>query len=428
MAMLFMPNPLPLTDLETWVRPDTKTAHGDKGRALAVLSRLHIATSTITSKDEPPALRLTTEFANSLRLALTGGGNHGSFGIPSNISHPEIGIEYLDKYAKDQWEGILHYVVHTRNDSSGARYPTESVRALLSMGETPLVDAKHYERGVGITQTGFAFLLQETNAQVWAILLRWLEYSEELGIDKVDLLSFFFLLGSLELGIAYSTSTISESQRNILPVMQDLGLLYLPNSGSYATSGTEFFPTRLATTLTSSAAALRTISSGVNAATADNAGGGFIVIETNYRLYAYTSSPLQIAVLSLFCKLSTRFPNMVTGRVTRQSIRVAIEHGITSDQIISYLSTHAHPQMRKKAPILPPTVVDQIRLWQIENERMQATPGYLFKDFSSQVDYDACATYADEIGVLAYKNEAKRIFFVTKVEQLRDYIKSRKLK
>lgn len=251
-------------------------------------------------------------------------------------------------------------------------------------------------------------------------------------MDKVDLLSFFFLLGSLEHGLAYSTSTISEAQKQILPVMQDLGLLYIPSSqnnfSGHPVEATDFFPTRLATTLTSSAAALRSIASGVSAATADNAGGGFIVIETNYRLYAYTSSPLQIAVLSLFCKLSTRFPNMVTGRVTRQSIRVAIEHGITSDQIISYLQTHAHPQMRKKAPVLPPTVVDQIRLWQIENERMQATPGYLFKEFGSQADYEACRTYAEEIGVLVWFSAQKRSFFVTKVEQLGDYIKSRKLK
>lgn len=321
--------------------------------------------------------------------------------------------------------------MHTHGDSSGARYPSPAVRELLSMGEAPLVDTKNYNRGVGITQTGFAFLLQEVNAQVWAILLRWLEYSDELSMDKVELLSFFFLLGSLEHGLAYSTSTISEAQKHILPVMQDLGLLYIPafqdNFSGRPTEAPDFYPTRLATTLTSSAAALRSIASGVNAAT-QTTSEGFIVIETNYRLYAYTSSPLQIAVLSLFCKLSTRFPNMVTGRVTRQSIRVAIEHGITSDQIISYLSTHAHPQMRKKAPVLPPTVVDQIRLWQIENERMQATPGYLFKEFATQGDYENARTYAEEIGVLVWFNAQKRSFFVTKVEQLGDYIKSRKLK
>jgi len=210
----------------------------------------------------------------------------------------------------------------------------------------------------------------------------------------------------------------------MLPNLVDFGLVYMPDSTS-----TQFFPTRLSTTLTSDASALRSISSGFDSALRSASGSkGFIVIETNYRLYAYTSSPLQIAVLALFTKLSTRYPNMVSGRITRDSIRRAIEHGITSDQIISYLQTHAHPQLRKKTPILPPTVVDQIRLWQIENERMKATVGFLFKDFASQAEYDSVARYADEIGVLIWKSDAKRSFFVTKHEQLRDYIKSRKLK
>jgi transcription initiation factor TFIIH subunit 4 len=79
-------------------------------------------------------------------------------------------------------------------------------------------------------------------------------------------------------------------------------------------------------------------------------------------------------------------------------------------------------------PVLPPTVVDQIRLWQIENERMKATPGFLFKDFENGKEYEGCVKYADEIGVLIWKNDFKKMFFVTRVEQLRDYIKSKKLK
>jgi len=215
----------------------------------------------------------------------------------------------------------------------------------------------------------------------------------------------------------------------MLAYLVDFGLVYIPSSAPM-----QFYPTRLATTLTSDASALRSVAAGFDAAlTAASGAKGFIIIETNYRLYAYTNSPLQIAVLSLFTRLGTRYPNMVSGRITRKSVANAISHGITSDQIISYLSTHAHPQLVKAAavhgnPVLPPTVVDQIRLWQIENERMKATPGFLFKEFENQKEYEGCVRYADEIGVLTWKNDAKRMFFVTRHEQLRDYIKSRKLK
>lgn len=251
-----------------------------------------------------------------------------------------------------------------------------------------------------------------------------------MGFDSVEVLSFLFMLGSLELGRTYSTSKLSDTQHEMLKYLVDFGLVYIPPSAPG-----DFYPSRLATTLTSDASALRTVSAGFNAAMsgAGGAGGdkGFIIIETNYRLYAYTNSPLQIAVLALFTRFNTRYPNMVSGRITRQSVYGAISHGITSDQIITYLTTHAHPQLVMNAtthggPVVPPTVVDQIRLWQIENERMKATPGVCFSEFDSLKEYQDVSRYGEEIGVVVYKNDARRLFFATKIEQLRDFVKAYK--
>ncbi|KAH8665905.1 RNA polymerase II transcription factor-like protein B subunit 2 [Tricladium varicosporioides] len=427
MALLYMSKPLPLTDLDLWVHPNSKR---QRDEALSLLSRLHIVTITAHSKETPQVVSLTKAFGPSLRLALTGGGEHQSFGVPSSDSQTaSVSLGFLDEYARTQWEGILHYVVS--NVGEGMRQagegPTVAVKQLLEAGKL-VTRGKHH--GGGITQAGFSFLLQEVNAQVWTLLLLWIENAEQMEMDSVEVLSFLFMLGSLELGRGYSIATLTNSQKKMLAHLVDFGLVYIPSQRS-----NQFFPTRLATTLTSDASALRSVSAGFDAALSGAAGQkGFIIIETNYRLYAYTSSPLQIAVLALFTKLTARYPNMVAGRITRDSIYGAIAHGITSDQVISYLSTHAHPQLHKSSaahgggPVLPPTVVDQIRLWQIENERMKATPGFLFKDFESQKDYLACVKYADEIGVLVWKNEAKGLFFVNKMEQLRDFIKSRKIK
>ena len=207
----------------------------------------------------------------------------------------------------------------------------------------------------------------------------------------------------------------------MLEDLADYGLVYERSSSQL------FYPTRLATTLTSDAGALRsTVSSTFSSATPDSATNGFVIIETNYRIYAYTSSPLQIAILQLFCRLSARYPNMVAGKITRESIRRAVGMGITSEQIISFLSTHAHPQMRKDNPILPPTVVDQIRLWQIEGERMKTTPGYLFKEFRDKAEYEDICRYADEVGALVWKSDARWLFFVTRHEQIASYIRAKK--
>lgn len=247
-------------------------------------------------------------------------------------------------------------------------------------------------------------------------------------MDSVDILSFLFMLGSLEVGQAYSKANLTPTQIQLLNDLGDFGIVHNPSPQS-----SHFHPTRLATTLTSDAGALREASVRFETSlghSSDSTGenqSGFIVIETNYRIYAYTSSPLQIAILQLFTRLSTRYPNMISGKITRESIRRAVSMGITSDQIISFLSTHAHPQMRSKNinPVLPPTVVDQIRLWQIEGERMKTTAGFLFKDFSNAADFDAPCKYASEIGVLVWKNEARRMFFVTRHEQIASFLKNR---
>lgn len=454
MALLYMPTspPFLLEDLETWVKPEAKR---QRDQALSILRRLHIiGTSPVTREKPKQEITLTTNFRTSLRLALEGGGDHQSFGVPSSQPVPDhIDTPFLDRYARRKWEDILHYVVNSVGEGSSGYAsgdksgPRSSVKDLLVAGRL----VERHGSGISITQAGFTFLLQEANAQVWTLLLQWLEAADVAnkrhsagektprghGLDSVDMLSFLFMLATLELGRAYDTQALPDMRRNMLPDLVDFGLIYIDSSNA-----AQYFPTRLATTLTSGASALRSVSSGFDAAIADGSnnnamageggGGGdhkgFIILETNFRIYAYTSSPLQISVLALFCDLRHRFAGMVTGKLTRTSTRRAIAHGITADQIISYLATHAHEQMHRAAssqskPVLPPTVVDQIRLWQLENERMKTYKGFLFKDFDTLTEYDRVARYAEEIGVLVWRSDARQLFFASRHEQLRDYLK-----
>ncbi|KAI0011540.1 transcription factor Tfb2 [Xylariaceae sp. FL0662B] len=431
MAILYSPTSFLLVDLDVWVKPSSSR---EKDQAIAILRSLHII--------QPQSLTLTANFKNSLRLALEGGGDHNSFGVPSTQPvSSEVDQAFLDKYARKKWDDILHFVVNAVGFGSaekGTNGPKQSVKDLLLGGR--LVE----RRGptLNITQAGFTFLLQEANAQVWTLLLLWLEAADVASsngsrsdLDSVDMLSFFFLLASLEFGRAYSTDALPDSRRNMLPVLVDFGLIYIPHASPH-----QFFPTRLATTLTSSETALRSVSAGFAAATSGDGGGGAggpeqdkcsIILETNFRMYAYVHSPLHIAVLSLFSDLKFRFRGLASGHLTRASIRRAIDMGITSDQIIAYLTTHADEQMYRHAaaankPVLPPVVIDQIRLWQIDSERMQTRDGYLFKDFDEYKEYRAVADFADNIGVCAWRNDRKGILFVTKMEQIKDFMKARK--
>lgn len=287
-------------------------------------------------------------------------------------------------------------------------------------------------------------------------------------MDPVEVLNFIFMLGALEFGKPYSISGLSETQKIMSKDMRDYGLVFQKNSNANV-----FYPTRLATMLTSDSRSIRSASGAMDSVLKQNkeeivnkAGSsdgetneddiglktravqdGALIVETNFKLYSYSNSPLQIAILSLFVHLKSRFSNMVTGQLTRESIRRALTNGITADQIIAYLETHAHPQMRRLAEekleqkleldgnckdqlqILPPTVVDQIKLWQLELDRIISYDGSLYCDFESHQEYLMLSSYAQDIGVLIWKDDRKKKFFVSKEgnSQVLDYAK-RKLK
>ncbi|KAL8961624.1 MAG: hypothetical protein Q9183_005282, partial [Haloplaca sp. 2 TL-2023] len=131
--------------------------------AVDLLERLQIV-KRIAEPGQPRSYNLTNPFAASLRLALTGAGNHKSFGVPYNSERDErMTISQLDEFARSQWESVLGYMVGSTAiglDNAGANLDI-SVKRLLQYGA--LVEASG--RNVYITQEGFAFVLQEVNAQ-----------------------------------------------------------------------------------------------------------------------------------------------------------------------------------------------------------------------------------------------------------------------
>ena len=144
---------------------------------MSLLERLHILTVS-ANPGQPRAYALTNTFAASLRLALTGGGNHKSFGVPCNKPDKDrVSVSQLDEFARKQWEGVLGYMV----GSTGINIADEGVR--LSHGVKTLLQAGGLvvARGkkVEITQEGFAFILQEVNAQVWTVLVYYLDNAEQ---------------------------------------------------------------------------------------------------------------------------------------------------------------------------------------------------------------------------------------------------------
>lgn len=457
MTMLFYEKPVALKDLDKWCKPNARILQHE---SLKRIKALHL----IEDDKSGLYIRLHPIFRKNFRDCLTGSQSPNSFGNLSTVTDKHvIDINFLDKFASTKWETILHFMVGTEL----AVTPSNSVLSLLKLSglmessddnDNPNIGTK----GLKITNVGFQFLLQDINAQIWTLLLQYLNLTQELNMDPVDVLNFIFMLGSLELGKSYTVSSLSDTQISMLADLKDYGLVYQRNEHS-----SRFYPTRLAITLTSDSTSLLSPSLAIDKAnstettqvddtSSSKATQGSIILETNFKLYSYTNSPLEIAVLNLFVSLKTRFANMVFGQITRESIRNALYNGITAEQIIKFLETHAHPQMKvlaqekldkkiefdasnnintasggsaqvasaqHKLEILPPNVVDQIKLWQLEMDRIQTFDGFLFADFSNQREFDILRNYASEIGVLIWSDLSLKKFFVTNegVKQVSDF-------
>jgi transcription initiation factor TFIIH subunit 4 len=64
--------------------------------------------------------------------------------------------------------------------------------------------------------------------------------------------------------------------------------------------------------------------------------------------------------------------------------------------------------------LLPPTVVDQIKLWENERNRFSYVEGVVYNQFLSEADFITLRDYAITIQVLLWQNEKTRTMVVTK--------------
>ncbi|CAG2177269.1 unnamed protein product [Oppiella nova] len=162
---------------------------------------------------------------------------------------------------------------------------------------------------------------------------------------------------------------MSDSNLALLQNLREFGLVYQRKR-----KDGRFYPTRLAINLVS----------GLKDTSLHSKRSGFIIVETNYRVYAYTDSTIQIALLAIFTEMQYRFPKFVLGVITRESLH-------------------------NQNPIIPGTVVDQISLWEQERDRLIYKDGVLYSQFNSQPDFDLLKKYANDLGVLIWSNPQRGV-------------------
>ncbi|GAY34476.1 hypothetical protein WN943_012420 [Citrus x changshan-huyou] len=388
MQMLYIDGAILAKMMEEWVLPDGFTKHR------VAIDRLVQLRLFSEEKKKETTYRLNSTFQSNLRKHLIYGGALPREPMPSGITARLPTLEDLEAYAIGQWECFLLQLI----SSTQAERPTNFSSSMMKVFQRGLLSRRDKE-APRLTESGFQFLLMDTNAQLWYIVREYISNSQERGINQADLISFLLELSFHVAGEAYNLNTLSEIQKSMIKDFADLGLVKLQQGRKE----NWFIPTKLATNLSMSL----TDSSARKE--------GFIVVETNFRMYAYSTSKLHCEILRLFSKVEYQLPNLIVGAITKESLYNAFENGITAEQIISFLQQNAHPRVADRMPSVPENVCDQIRLWESDLNRVEMTPAHYYDEFPSRDVFEAACDYARDRSGLLWE-DPKKMRLVVKAE------------
>ena len=387
MRLLFLGQPVPLNSLTTWVKNPRDKENLDATRQLKSL-RLW---SVHKMEDDQDGVLIHGNFKKGLTTALCGGGMPW-YGKTEDIEvekNPKS-VEFLIKYSRERWECVLQFMVGGNFTSDNVS--PEIAELLLSSG---LISKPESDNEHSITSAGFQFLLLDTPAQIWYFMIKYLDKAEANGLNLTTCIAFIFQLSFSTLGKAYPIGP----HNTFVQHLRQIGLVYQRKHTS-----PWFYPTKNGINFITSGAANK----------AAEGKEGFIIVETNFRIYAYTTNELDIALVALFSEPLYRFSNFLVGHITRESVQMALRNGITARQVIDFLQTHAHPQIANNKPIIPSVITDQMFLWEMERQRLSTEEGVLYSQFITDNDFNIVNDYAHEIGCVLWSNKPKRLLVVSK--------------
>ncbi|KAL0910621.1 hypothetical protein M5K25_021621 [Dendrobium thyrsiflorum] len=403
LQMLFIESPVTAKLFEEWVLPDGFSKHRV---AIERLLQLRVFLETNDRKKET-SYTMNPKFQSNMRKYLVQGGTLPREPMSLGVTVRLPTLEDLEAYAHKQWECFLLQLIN----SAQAQRLTNFSSSMIRVFQRGLLSSRENE-APRLTENGFQFLLMDTNAQLWYIIREYITTSEDRGIDPTDLISFLLELSFHSLGEAYNMNSLTEVQCKAIKDLADLGVVKLQQGRKESW----FIPTKLASNLS------------ISLSDSSSRRQGFVVVETNFRMYAYSTSKLHSEILRLFSRIEYQLPNLIVGSITKESLYTAFENGITADQIISFLQQNAHPRIAERVPTVPENVTDQIRLWETDRNRVEMIPSHLYEDFPSKEVFEGAADFAREVGGLLWEDSNKMRLIVRGElhQQMRDFLRRSK--
>ena len=384
-------------------------------------------------------------------------------------------FQQLETFTQERWDSVLHFLVGQRSHEE----PHPSVVDFLEM--TGLMrstsDGSSSKSYLEITAKGYEFMLNDVHHQVWQFILQYLALKFKNDPEQcVEVVLFLICLSYCRVGSVYNVDCLTDESKILLRDFYKFGLVYICRINRT----TLFYPTRVAINLvlkslnennnqdstsddgdpnssssTSSSSSNNTNDDTTNHHHKKHSSPNFnlgvttvpaatvsatralalalasptppsnhiaIIVQTNFQVVAYTTSPVHVSMLGLFCdeRGFRRLPNVIFFRITRDTVKRAFRLGINAGQILRFLKMHAHPRLRNKGagggaedgePLVPGNVEDQIILW--DRERYRVRFQEVYKELcKSDEEYNIFLSYAKKHGLFAWSKLSSREIMV----------------
>lgn len=296
--------------------------------------------------------------------------------------------EELNAHASARWDSVLLQLLPDEGAGYGMNGEGGGDGGWLEPAKLFRVAGLVTEEG-DVTESGLHFLMSGTEEQLWGLMRQYVAEAQQRGSKGVAVVAFALRLGFQKEGRPYKLNRKEELEASAARDFSRMGLVYL--LGEDEQGGLSYVPTGLASVLLGRGEEERRA-----------AGHGEVIVETNMRVYAYTTSPVQLAVLRMMARPELRLPNLFAGTITRERVRSAVSKGATAQRMVAYLRLHAHPEAHRRGSPLPDNVADQVRLWEREMSRMQSSPAALYTEFKSVRMFERVCQRAKEIGALLW--------------------------
>ena len=157
-----------------------------------------------------------------------------------------------------------------------------------------------------------------------------------------------------------------------------------------------------------------------------NNNGKFLIIETNFKIYAYTKNSLDIKIFKFLFEVEYIFDGFIQGYISRECLRKLFKMGIQSHEILNYLSNHSSDKCNDYCNIkgvkykIPENVAHQIIMWGDEITVLNPENVLLLYDFIDDNQYDGYMEKLKNIEII-WTDKKNRLIAVKK--KYENYIK-----